>query len=101
MAVSTWRVTPVSKDIPEFADTLLEGAISPSDRFGKTQRRRVHAVPQPRRRRPVVEQMPLMAQAAGAAANSDVPDFEVSSGPTDWSENAPTAQQDVEGNNPK
>jgi hypothetical protein len=41
------------------------------------------------------------AQAAGAAANSDVPDFEVSSASPDWSENAPTGQQDVEDSNSK
>jgi hypothetical protein len=41
------------------------------------------------------------AKAAGAAANSDVPDFEVSSASPDWSENAPTGQQDVEDSNPK
>jgi hypothetical protein len=39
------------------------------------------------------------AQAAGAAANPDVPDFEVSSSPADWGENAPTGQQDADDNN--
>ena len=37
------------------------------------------------------------AQAAGAATNLDVPDFEVSSSSPDWSENAPTADH----NDPK
>jgi len=32
------------------------------------------------------------AQAAGAVANSEVPDFEVASSSPDWSENAPTEQ---------
>jgi len=41
------------------------------------------------------------AQAAGAAANSEVPDFEVSSSSPDWSENAPTGQQDADDSNPK
>jgi hypothetical protein len=42
------------------------------------------------------------AQAAGAAANPDVPDFEVSSSSPDWSENAPTGQQDAnDDSNPK
>jgi len=41
------------------------------------------------------------AQAAGAAANSDVPDFEVTSSSPDWSENSPTGQQDVDDSNPK
>jgi hypothetical protein len=41
------------------------------------------------------------AQAAGAAANSDVPDFEVAGGSPDWSENTPTGQQDVDNSNPK
>jgi hypothetical protein len=42
------------------------------------------------------------AQAAGAAANSDVPDFEVSSSSHDWSENAPSGQQDADDDsNPK
>ncbi len=41
------------------------------------------------------------AQAAGAAANSEVPDFEVSSGSPDWSENATAGQQDTDHNNSK
>jgi hypothetical protein len=41
------------------------------------------------------------AQAAGAAANGDVPDFEVSSSSPDWSENAPARQQDADDSNPK
>jgi hypothetical protein len=41
------------------------------------------------------------AQAAGAEASSDVPDFEVSGGSPDWSENTPTGQQDVDDSNPK
>jgi hypothetical protein len=41
------------------------------------------------------------AQAAGVAANSDTPDFEVSSGSPDWSENAPAGQPDADHNNPK
>src|ERR1700733_14705654 len=41
------------------------------------------------------------AQAAGAAVNSDVPDFEVTSSSPDWSENSPTGQQDVDDSNPK
>jgi hypothetical protein len=40
------------------------------------------------------------AHAAGAAANSDVPEFEVSTSSADWSENAPT-RQDTDQNNPK
>jgi hypothetical protein len=38
---------------------------------------------------------------AAAAANSDVPDFEVSSHTPDWSENAPTGQPDTDHNDPK
>jgi hypothetical protein len=38
---------------------------------------------------------------AAAAANSDVPDFEVSSHTPDWSENAPTEQPDTDHNDPK
>jgi hypothetical protein len=41
------------------------------------------------------------AQAAGAAASSDVPDFEVSSSSPDWSENAPAGHQDADDSNPK
>jgi hypothetical protein len=41
------------------------------------------------------------AQAAGAAASSDAPDFEVSGGSPDWSENTPTGQHDVDNSNPK
>ena len=41
------------------------------------------------------------AQAAGAAANSEVPDFEVSSTSPDWNDNAPTGQQDADDSNPK
>jgi hypothetical protein len=41
------------------------------------------------------------AQAAGGTANSAVPDFEVSSGSPDWSESAPTGQQDADQNNSK
>jgi hypothetical protein len=41
------------------------------------------------------------AQAAGAAAHSDVPDFEVSSSSPDWSDNAPTGQQNPDDSNPK
>src|SRR5271170_4194770 len=41
------------------------------------------------------------AQAAGAAANSDVPDFEVSSSSPDWSESAPSGQQNTDDSNPK
>ena len=40
------------------------------------------------------------AHAAGAAADSDVPEFEVSTSSADWSENAPT-RQDTDQNNPK
>ena len=36
------------------------------------------------------------AQAAAAGANSEVPDFEVSSGTPDWSENAPAGRQDAD-----
>lgn len=41
------------------------------------------------------------AQAAGASANSEVPDFEVASSSPDWSENAPTGQPGSDHNNPK
>jgi hypothetical protein len=41
------------------------------------------------------------AHAAGAAANADAPEFEVSSSSPDWSENAPAGQQDADHNNPK
>jgi hypothetical protein len=41
------------------------------------------------------------AQAAGAAANSDVPDFEVSSASPDWSENAPPGHEDADDSNSK
>src|ERR1700730_16348850 len=40
------------------------------------------------------------AHAAGAAWDSDVPEFEVSTSSADWSENAPT-RQDTDQNNPK
>jgi hypothetical protein len=41
------------------------------------------------------------AQAASAASSSDVPDFEISSGSADWSENSPNGQRDVDDSNPK
>jgi len=41
------------------------------------------------------------AQAAGAAANSEVPDFEVAGSSPDWSENTPTEQPSSEHNKPK
>jgi hypothetical protein len=41
------------------------------------------------------------AQAASAASSSDVPDFEISSGYADWSENSPNGQRDVDDSNPK
>jgi hypothetical protein len=41
----------------------------------------------------------VRAQAAAVAANSDVPEFEVST--PDWSESAPTGQQDADHHNPK
>ena len=41
------------------------------------------------------------ARAQAAAANSDVPDFEVSSSSPQWSEKAPAGQQDADDSNPK
>jgi hypothetical protein len=41
------------------------------------------------------------AQAAGAAANSDVPDFEVASSSPDWSETSPTGEQGIDDSKPK
>ena len=41
------------------------------------------------------------ARAQAAAANSDVPDFEVSSNSADWSETAPAGNQDADDSNSK
>jgi hypothetical protein len=41
------------------------------------------------------------ARAQAAAANADVPDFEVSSSSAEWSENAPAGQQETDGNSSK
>ena len=43
----------------------------------------------------------VRAHAAGAAATSDVPDFEVSIGSPDWSENSPAGQPDTDDNSSK
>jgi hypothetical protein len=47
------------------------------------------------------EVMKARAQAAGAAANSDVPDFEVSTASPDWSDNIPSPTQDADDNDSK
>jgi hypothetical protein len=41
------------------------------------------------------------ARAQAAAANSDVPDFEVSSSSAEWSENAPAGKRDADNSNSK
>jgi hypothetical protein len=41
------------------------------------------------------------AQAASAAGNSDVPDFEVTSSSPDWSETSPTGEQGIDDSKPK
>jgi hypothetical protein len=41
------------------------------------------------------------ARAQAAAANADVPDFEVSSSSADWSENAPAGKQNADNSNAK
>ena len=67
---------------------VVENALAKNAKTGKT------AVPR-------AGATKTLAQAAAAGSNSDVPEFEVSSSSPDWSENAPSGQQNADRSNPK